>query len=68
MLIFTSWSDPVKLRAEWRRGLGGTPGGHGGLRQRGAGLHQGEGGEQQPQAGPAAGLHQLQPVHCTLAG
>ena len=44
-------------------GLGGAPGGHGGLRRRRAGLHQGEGGEQQPQAGPAAGLHQLQPVH-----
>ena len=45
------------------RGLGGAPGGHGGLRQRGAGLHQGEGGQQQPQAGPAPRLHQLQRLY-----
>ena len=55
-------SGQFVLRDERRvgRGLGGVPGGHGGLRQRGAGPHQGEGGQQQPQAGPAPSLHQLQ--------
>ena len=59
--VTMSLSGQFDLRDERRvgRGLGGVPGGHGGLRQRGAGPHQGEGGQQQPQAGPAPSLHQL---------